>query len=106
MEIPRVPGQQRVGPTDSRLFVYATQKDSSIPIRAEDPSKSYGEFEIPLDVADSLLPDKFRMLGHRDSTHWILRDTLRPAPFLPMSWYSEGVALRMGRSILMEFDSH
>lgn len=106
VEIPRVSGEQRIGPTDSRLLVLATPKVSTLPIKVDSTSKVLGDIELPVNVADSLLPNKFRMLGRRDSTHWNLRDTVRSAPFLPMSWYGEGVALWMGRSILMEFDSH
>ncbi len=106
VEIPRVASPQRIGPTDSRLLVFAARKDSKTPRTLDDQSNFYGEFGIPLEIADSLLPLSVRNAGKRDSPNFLIRDTLRRPPFRPMAWYGEGVAIHIGRYLLMEFDSH
>ena len=106
IEIPRVPGDQRIGPTDSRILILASRRDSTLQMDADSGSKVHGEIDIPSKVADSLLPYDLWVMGHSDSGQWVVRDTLRRVPFTPMAWYGEGVAVRIGRSLLIEFDSH
>ncbi len=106
MEIPRVPGPQRIGPTDSRLLILARRNDSIIPAASDDTSKSYGDFEIPLAIADSLFPSTLQKIGKRDSINFVIRDTMRRAAFQPMSLYGKGGAIHIGQYLIMEFYSH
>lgn|GEM_PF-6629019 len=104
IEFPRARGESGLGPTDTRLVVLATRKDSTT--GNDDSDETTGEIDLPVKIADSLLPPEIVSLGRMDSAAWAVRGTTTRSPFEPKSWYGSGPAIRMGRSILMEFDSH
>lgn len=94
-----------LGPTDTRLYVVVEIDTALWPVweKALSPMKSQRPFRLPLSVADALLPPDVLASSNSDSTGRIIIGPLYDPKAIAASWYSDGVAVRTGKYVLMEF---